>query len=81
MAQTPMNAIYSPVIVPTEHEKSEWSRLAQAAYAVDRNDLGAKFSVSAACCGVGQSIPLHRFDELRRIYRQWLISGFSAVTF
>ena len=75
-----MTATYSPTMVPTEHEKAEWSRLAQDAYANDRNDLGAKFSVSASYLK-GESMTLAKFDELQRIYRQWLIGGLSSVTF
>jgi hypothetical protein len=67
-------------IVPTEHEKAEWSRLAKAAYASDRNDIGHTFSMASGCCLIGQAITLSRFDYLQSIYRQWLIGGFSNVS-
>jgi hypothetical protein len=35
-------------IVPTEAEKYEWSKLAQAAYRQDKNDIGHFFSGLAA---------------------------------
>jgi hypothetical protein len=56
----------------TEHDKAEWSRFAQAAYAIGRNDVGHRFSVAAACTINGQSMPVDRFDYLQGQYRAWL---------
>jgi hypothetical protein len=58
-------------VTPTEHEKSEWSRMAKAAYAAGQSGVGHRYSMSAAYC-VGQSMPLQRFDELQNGYRGWL---------
>jgi predicted methyltransferase len=58
-------------ITPTEHEKSEWSRMARAAYAAGKNSVGHRYSMSAAYC-VGQSMPLQKFDDLQNGYRDWL---------
>jgi len=66
-----------PGISPSEHEKSEWSRMAQDAYARDFNDTGHKFSV-AASLGRGAAMPLAQFDALQTEYRQWLIRGFAV---
>lgn len=63
-------------MIPTEHEKSEWSRLAQNAYGLDLNDIGHKFS-GYASLRRGEAIPLSRFDSLQSEYRQWLVSGFA----
>ena len=60
------------MITPTEHEKSEWSRFAQAAYKAGRNDLGHRFSMAAACTLKGQAIDGERFYALQDIYRDWL---------
>lgn len=66
------------VMVPTDHEKSEWSRMARAAYADDWNATGHRFS-AAASLESGRSIPLHQFDDLQAEYRSWLIGGFYRV--
>jgi hypothetical protein len=62
----------------SEHEKAEWARLAQAAYAANRNDLGHQYSV-AASLQKGGSISISRFDWLQRGYRGWLIGGFAEL--
>lgn len=60
-------------ITPLEFEKAEWSRLAQAAYGRDRNDLGHFFS-AAASLPKGGSMTLRRFDDLQGMYRAWLVA-------
>lgn len=60
-----------PTITPTEHEKSEWSRMARAAYAVRRNSIGHRYSVAAALRR-NEPMRLARFDELQNGYRAWL---------
>ena len=62
------------MITPTEHEKSEWSRLARDAYANDANYLGHRYS-GAAALRFGQSIPFAVYDGLQTLYRTWLIEG------
>lgn len=59
-------------MVPTEHEKSEWSRMAQAAYKASLNPVGHRYSV-AASLPKGGALPLARFDELQSGYRAWLV--------
>lgn len=63
-------------IVPTEHEKAEWSRLATSAYASDRNSIGHWFSAAASLPKLGATT-LARFDALQSVYRAWLIGGFE----
>lgn len=60
-------------IVPTEHAKREWSRMAQAAYHSDRNDVGHRFSMASACIPVGGRMELKRYDALMAAYRAWLV--------
>lgn len=62
------------LMIPNDHEKREWARLAQAAYSAGRNDLGHKFSGWAALRR-GEGLPIPTFDALQAIYREWLISG------
>ena len=66
-------------ITPTRHEKLEWARLAQAAYAIDRNDVGHRYS-GAASIRDAQSIPVATFDYLQAGYRSWLIDNILPAT-
>jgi hypothetical protein len=70
---------YQAVITPTEHDKAEWSRLAQQAYTRNANAIGHRYSVASACCGVGQEMPLAKFDSLQRDYRAWLVFGWDEA--
>ena len=63
-------------IIPTQHEKDEWSRMAQDAYSRDLNDIGHKFSM-AATLKRGEDCALAWFDALQNEYRAWLIGGFK----
>lgn len=63
-------------MTPTEHEKAQWLRLAQAAYRVGHNAIGHHYSAAASLCR-GCDMPLGTFDKLQSGYRQWLISGFA----
>jgi len=58
-------------MIPTQHEKDEWSRMAQTAYAARRNDAGHKFSVAASTPN-GTAVSLQYFDALQSEYRAWL---------
>lgn len=58
-------------IIPTEHEKREWSRFANAAYRCGNNEIGHRMSVAASVSRHYQ-MPLATFDALQRAYRQWL---------
>lgn len=63
-------------IAPSAHEKAEWSRLAQAAYAVNLNSIGHKYS-GAASIPNNAAIDIGYFDLLQSGYRAWLLSGFA----
>jgi hypothetical protein len=58
-------------ITPTEHEKSEWSRMACAAYAAHYNGVGHRYS-GAAAIRKGERMALDKFDALQCAYRSWL---------
>lgn len=65
-------------IIPTDHEKREWSRLAQAAYRDGWNEVGHTFSAAGALRH-GEPMSLTRFDLLQEVYREWLVFGRFAV--
>jgi N-acyl-D-aspartate/D-glutamate deacylase len=65
-------------ITPSEHEKNEWARMANYAYANERNDIGHKFSMAATLCK-GEDCSVAWFDGLQNTYRKWLVDGLSAV--
>lgn len=71
-------ALALAVVTPTEHEKSEWARLASAAYAEGRNEIGHRFSM-AATLRHSEACAVKWFDELQGLYRSWLISGFEEA--
>ena len=62
-------------ITPTELEKKEWSRLAQAAYYANMNDIGHCFSGLAAL-RKGESLHVQTYDAIMTQYRDWLNFGF-----
>ena len=66
-------------IVPSEHDKAEWSRMAQDAYRTDRNSFGHRYSVMAATTLRGAALPINIYDDLMRVYRQWLVFGWAEV--
>ncbi len=72
------------MITPTTAEKAEWSRMAQAAYAAGRNDIGHRYSVAASLPALCR-IATREFDELHGDYRAWLIDGtwpdFRAIAY
>ena len=57
---------------PNQVEKNEWSRMAQAAYSADRNNIGHRYSV-AASTPRGFEMTLPYFDKLQTAYRAWLV--------
>lgn len=63
-------------ITPTEHEKSEWSRMAKDAYSRRINAIGHRYSM-AATLRKGESCDLSWFDSLQEGYREWLLYGFA----
>ena len=56
---------------PTEHERAEWKRMAQSAYARGIEEVGNRYMSAATL----QVMPLARFDVLMGNYRAWLIDG------
>jgi hypothetical protein len=70
----PMGCAIPMMVTPTQNEKNEWARLAQAAYRQQCNEIGHTFSV-AASLPHDEQITVKRFDELQSNYRQWLIYG------
>lgn len=57
---------------PTEHEKAEWSRCAQAMYKCGNNHAGHWFSAAAAL-PANAVITLALFEALQSCYRAWLV--------
>ena len=62
------------MITPTQHEKNEWSRLAQAAYAIGSNTVGHRYS-GAASIPTNARLSDAQFDELQTGYRSWLVDN------
>lgn len=68
------------MITPNQHEKSEWSRMARAAYAADHNDVGHRYSAAAAL-PIAAQMTIARFDDLQGGYRSWLCwNDFAAAS-
>lgn len=61
-------------ITVTKHDCDEWSRMATAAYAADRNDIGHRYSM-AATVGDGARVNTAWYDRIQAGYRAWLVSG------
>lgn len=55
-----------------EYEKDQWSRMAQAAYAAGRNNIGHKYSMAASLPRDAQ-MELPRWDRLMDGWRAWLV--------
>lgn len=66
------------MITILQHNKNEWSRMAQDAYAKGRDDFGQMFN-SAASARTGAQIAVHQFDQLQSLYRAWLVFGWEEV--
>lgn len=62
------------MITPTHHEKLEWARMAQAAYAASENFYGHRYSAAAALPD-GTTLAADVYDTLQRLYRAWLVFG------
>ena len=60
------------MITVTQHVKNEWSRMATAAYAVNQNLAGTRYSV-AASIPADTMLTCERFDFLQSGYRAWLV--------
>lgn len=61
-------------MTPNAHEKAEWSRMAQAAYASGLNTIGHIYS-AAASAPEGRGVGLYYFYRLQAGYRAWLCDG------
>ena len=66
------------LITVSEHEKAEWSRMAQDAYKNGRNPIGHRYSM-AATLRHGEQMRVDVFDSLMANYRNWLVGGFDYV--
>jgi hypothetical protein len=66
------------LITPNHHEKMEWARMAQDAYAKNLNAIGHTYSAHAAM-RTGEQLTIQQFDSLQDHYRAWLIRGFSPA--
>jgi hypothetical protein len=64
-------------LTPNTHERTEWQRLAQAAYSRGVSWLDHWASVEAA---TGRPMLIARFDALQAIYRRWLNSDELPTT-
>jgi len=73
--ETAAEAAARVMITPTEHNKREWSRMARAAYAAGRNDVGHRYSGAAAYLRIGESMRLTTWNMLQDGYRAWLVFG------
>lgn len=66
-------------MIPNQHEKNEWSRMAQAAYGRGLNDIGHRYS-GAASLRTHQVMTDPYFDSLQEGYRAWLINNVYPTT-
>lgn len=62
------------MITVLQHDKDEWARLAQAAYAAGFNRIGHRYS-AAASMPAGMKMQAWQFDDLQSDYRAWLVFG------
>ena len=65
------------MINPTNHERSEWSRMATDAYATGRNFYGHRYS--AACAIFTGPVTESVYDSLMFTYRDWLVNGWRNI--
>jgi hypothetical protein len=63
-------------MTPNAHERAEWARMAQDAYKHGHTFYGHRYSAQAA---LGGPRPVDVYDTLQRVYRQWLVFGWSAI--
>ena len=66
-------------LIVTEHDKREWSRMAQDAYNTGRNEFGHRFSMAAASTPINGRMRVDVYDTLQTQYRRWLNWGWSEV--
>ena len=62
----------------TDHDASEWQRMAADAYRTGRNFFGHRYSVAAAIYR-GKDVTPAIYDGLQTNYRIWLNWGWSGI--
>lgn len=60
------------MIIVTQYDKDQWSRMAQAAYREGHNEIGHRYSVAASIPAYTQ-LTVERFDALNIAWRRWLV--------
>ena len=65
-------------MTPTQHEKNEWSRLAQDAYRTGHNFYGHRYSAMSAW-PTDATMRIDVFDTLQDTYREWLLRGWVNI--
>lgn len=80
MHPAPQTAPVIHGITVTDHNKSEWARMAQSAYRADLNAIGHRFS-GAASITRGTRLTCAEYDSLQTLYRAWLVFGFEDEAF
>lgn len=60
------------LMTPSQQNKNEWARMAQAAYAAGRNAVGHRFSALASMRST-DSLSSRDYDLVQGQYRAWLI--------
>lgn len=67
------------MITPTAHEKNEWRRLSDAAWACGNIAIRDRYR-DAAGISAGEQMTMARFDRLQEGYRNWLNHGVFPAT-
>ena len=64
-------------ITPTEHERSEWARMAECCAKSDHPGLACLYKAASIL-----TTPLApwTYDALQKSYRRWLVSGFDQFS-
>jgi hypothetical protein len=69
------------VITITQHEKTEWQRMADAAWSAGYLGVSLRYRL-AASVPVGSTMEIARFDALQAAYRSWLtFNDFAAADY
>lgn len=66
-------------ITITDHNKTEWARMAAAASAADQVDVCRRYTVAAAI-PAGIMLPCADYDALQDAYRDWLVFSLWPVS-
>jgi hypothetical protein len=69
------------LIVPNDHEKSEWARMGESALDAGYDGVARRY-LSAGTHPNGQPMLIERFDALQCAYRSWLcFNDFKAADY